>query len=236
MLLPKNIVIVEDEAITQRYLKDILEQHDVNITGCFDSAAQTMDAIKNIECDMILMDINIKGPVDGIQLSEKILNARTVPIVFITAHNDPDTFQEVLHLSPYGFITKPFSSREIEVTLQLAYKRYLSSKEVHKEVTEEPSDKNIVISERYTYSPVNTTLYCDEQPVKLNMKQNKLLEVLSQNLNHTVAYDTILFEIWGEDIVADSALRTLVYSLRKTLPDLPIVSYSKVGYALKTIQ
>lgn len=61
MGLPKNIVIVEDEVITQRYLQDILSQHQVHVSGCFDNALDTLEALKRIECDMILMDINIKA-------------------------------------------------------------------------------------------------------------------------------------------------------------------------------
>jgi len=119
MIFPQNIVIVEDETITQRYLQDIFAQYDVIVTGCFDNAADTIEALKRINCDMILMDINIKGSVDGIQLAKEILQTYNFPIVFITAHNDDETFQEVLELSPYGFIEKPFSRKDIVFTLQL---------------------------------------------------------------------------------------------------------------------
>ena len=124
MVFPENIVIVEDETITQRYLQEIVVQHDVTVSGCFDNATDTLEALKHIECNMILMDINIKGPVDGIQLARTILKTYNIPIVFITAHNDDETFQEVLELSPYGFIEKPFSSKDVAFTLQLAYQRY----------------------------------------------------------------------------------------------------------------
>ncbi len=110
MALPKNIVIVEDEVITQRHLQDILSQHQVNVSGCFDNAADTIEALDHIVCDMILMDINIKGPVDGIQLAKKILETQPLPIIFITAHNDDATLEELLELAPYGFISKPFST------------------------------------------------------------------------------------------------------------------------------
>ena len=76
-------------------------------------------------------------------------------------------------------------------------------------------------------------LYYDGQAVKLNKKQSMLIEILSKNINTTVRYDTFIGYLWEEDAVADSTLRTLVYSIRKLLPDLPIVSHSKVGYALE---
>ena len=233
MSLAQNIVIVEDEVITQRYLKDILASKNVNVSGCFDNALDTLEALKNIECEMILMDINIKGPMDGIQLARKILETHTLPIVFITAHNDDETLEELLELAPYGFISKPFSSKEILTTLKIAYKRYLIHSEVSEVKTnEEPTD--IVINEYYTYSRNVSVLYYDGQATKLNKKQSQLLDILSKNINHTVGYDTLISELWEDDTVADSTLRTLVYSVRKLLPDLPIVSHSKVGYSLQS--
>ena len=233
MGLPQNIVIVEDEMITQRYLQDILANNHVNVSGCFDNALDTLEALKNINCDMILMDINIKGAMDGIQLSKKILEKYTFPIVFITAHNDDATLEELLELAPYGFISKPFSSKEILVTLKIAYKRYLIHSEVSKvKTSDKPTD--IVINDYYTYSRNVSVLYYDGQAIKLNKKQGKLLEILSKNINHTVEYDTLISELWEDETVADSTLRTLVYSVRKLLPDLPIFSHSKVGYSLQT--
>lgn len=233
MDLPENIVLVEDEVITQRYLHDILAQHHVNITGCFDNASDTIETLKSIKCDMILMDINIKGPVDGIQLAKKILGIYTLPIVFITAHNDDATLEELLKLAPYGFIGKPFSSKEVLVTLKIAYKRYLIHTAVSRVKTSDESN-DIVINTNYTYSRTLSVLYYNGKAIKLNKKQSRLLEVLSQNVNHTVEYDTLISKLWEDESVADSTLRTLVYSLRKLLPDLPIVSYSKVGYSLQS--
>ncbi len=233
MVFPKNIVIVEDETITQRYLQDIFAQYDVNVSGCFDNAADTIEALKSIACDMLLMDINIKGSVDGIQLAKNILKTFDIPIIFITAHNDDETFQEVLELSPYGFIEKPFSKKDIVFTLQLAYQRYLShEKKSEPEPVNQPREY-LILNEHYAYSRVLKILYYDDQPVKLSVKQSKLLETLIGNVNHTVGYDALTAAIWGNDLIADSALRTLVYSLRKTFPDLPLFSYTKIGYSIE---
>ncbi|WP_309499218.1 response regulator [Sulfurovum sp.] len=230
---PEHIVIVEDEAITQRYLQDIFAQQNIKVSGCFDNASDTMEALKSIDCNMILMDINIKGPVDGIQLAKKILEIYTLPIIFITAHNDDATLEELLELAPYGFIGKPFSSKEVLVAIKIAYKRYLVHTTVSRvKTSDEPN--NIVINACYSYSRTLSVLYYDGKAIKLNKKQSRLLEVLSQNVNHTVEYDTLIAYLWEDDSVADSTLRTLVYSLRKLLPDLPIVSHSKIGYSLQS--
>jgi DNA-binding response OmpR family regulator len=224
-------MIVEDETITQRYLRDILTHYGVESVECFDNAEEAYESLKGSACEMILMDINIKGSVDGIQLSRKILQQRAIPIVFITAHSDKDTFQEVLDLSPYGFIAKPFSAKDVEMTLQVAYKRFLAQQD--KDLSTEHKEDHILIDAHYAYSKSLKRLYKNDREVTLNSKHLKLVDILCRNIDNTVDYTTLQSEIWGDGEVADSALRTLVYSLRKQLPDLPLVSYSKVGYSIK---
>jgi DNA-binding response OmpR family regulator len=229
MVLPQNVVIVEDEVITQRYMQDIFAQYNVAVSGCYDSAKETLEKIKYIKCDMILMDINIKGPVDGIQLAKQLLKVYTLPIVFITAHNDDATLDELLELAPYGFIGKPFSSKELINTVKIAYKRYLTHNATH-HVEEDISI--IIINEKYQYSKKDNELFAYDKVIKLNRKQATLVHILSKKANHIVHYDILIEEVWGSEEIADSALRTLVYSVRKLLPDLPIVSHSKMGYTL----
>ncbi len=234
MILPKNIMIVEDEAITQRYLKEILEQYDVHISGCFDNAEDTIEALKNAPCDMILMDININGAMDGIQLARHILQTYALPVVFISAYSDDKTLDEVLELSPYGFITKPFSSKEVQVNIQIAYKSFLT----HKARSDNKSDKakeRVVLNENYTFDLKKKILFYKNEAVKLNVKQNIFIEILVKNLNYTVSYETLISSIWEESTIADSALRTLVYSLRKEVPNIPVFSHSKKGYYLTSI-
>jgi len=234
MGLPNNVVIVEDEVITQRYLQDILSSNGVEVSACFDNAVDTLEGLKSITCEMILMDINIKGSTDGIQLARKLLETYTFPVVFITAHNDDATLEELLELAPYGFISKPFSSKEVITTLKIAYKRYLIHSEVAEAKTSQEST-DIIINEYYRYSLKSSALYYDGHIVKLNNKQNRLLEILSKNINNTVGYEVLISHLWrADDTIADSTLRTLVYSVRKLLPDLPIVSHSKVGYSLQS--
>ena len=233
-MLPQNIVIIEDEVITQRYIKDILSQYDIEVSACFDNAKDALKGLKNISCDMLLMDINIKGQMDGIQLAREILRTSTLPIVFISAHNDDDTLEELLELAPYGFIGKPFTSKEIMVTIQIAYKRYVTHLETRNTHTTDVEKEILFINSTHKYKYSTSTLFIEDVPVSLKHRQEKLLSILVENINHIVTYDTLVMEIWGEINIADSALRTLVYSLRKIAPDLPIILQSKVGYMLRT--
>jgi DNA-binding response OmpR family regulator len=172
---------------------------------------------------------------DGIQLARHILREKTLPIVFITAHNDDETLEEILELAPYGFIGKPFSSKDIVVTLQIAYKRYLTHSKTYDSKNKTDIDlSDIIINKKYKYSQKLSKLYDNDTEVKLNKKQIELLGILVKNINHIVHYDILVSRIWEDNDIADSALRTLIYSIRKLLPDLPIISHSKMGYMLAT--
>ena len=235
MSFPKHVVIVEDEVITQRFLQDVFAQCDVEVTACYSNAVDTLKGLKGVVCDMLLMDINILGPTDGIQLAKKILEVYNIPIVFITAHNDDETLEEILELAPYGFIAKPFSAKDVMINIQIAYKRYLTHLEVCN-VSKEVLINDVIINETYIYSKRLKKLFAGSESIKLNQKQSILMEILVEYINQTVSYDILISRLWGQNKIADSALRTLVYSLRKLLPDLPIVSYSKVGYMLEKVE
>ena len=235
MVLPSKVMIVEDELLSQRHIKNILKSLDVDVTGCYDNAADARAAVTKGSCDMILMDINIKGAEDGIQLSRSILQQYNIPIVFISAYSDGETLEEVMELSPYGFITKPFSAKDVEVAMGIAYTRFRVDKD--KKSAPEPvkpvKETVIQITSQFRYDTQTRTLYRNDDSVRLNKKQVKLLHTLVTHANQIVDYDTIIDEVWPDGVMADSSLRTLIYSLRQILPDLPIESHSKMGYALR---
>jgi len=238
--LPSRVMIVEDELMAQRHLKNILESLHVEVSGVFDNATEARSALRKECCEMILMDININGPEDGIQLTRSISQQYNIPVVFISAYSDGDTLQEVMELSPYGFITKPFSAKDIEVAMGIAYSRFHADRfrappPPPPGSTEKGENEIVSIGSSYQFHLRTQTLYRDGEMVRLNKKQLKLIEVLVHHANQIVDYDTIIEEVWPDGVVAESSLRTLVYSVRKLLPDLPIESHSKMGYALKNL-
>jgi len=71
--------------------------------------------------------------------------------------------------------------------------------------------------------------------VDLNTKQKLLIELLVKNINNVVSFETLEFNIWQDEEVSRSSLRTLVYSIRKLLPNFPLKTYSKKGYYIQQI-
>ena len=234
-MVPKHLVVVEDSPEIQLLVKAMLAKHHIHVEACFDNGADTLEALASgLACDMILMDINLKGTMDGIQLSREILLREYLPIVFMTGYDDNETFDEALELSVYGFISKPFSEQELLYPIKLAYKHFLTVQKVESKRSKRRGKRELLfLGDGYRYSRLTQTLYRGDEALKLNVKQQRALAVLIEEVNQVVPYEKLIQAIWEGQPVADSALRTLIYSLRKAFPTLPIILYSKRGYALE---
>jgi DNA-binding NarL/FixJ family response regulator len=132
MLVPVNgkekILIVEDDSIIALTIEGRLKEFGYNVVG---RAATGSDAIKKaleLRPDLVLMDIHLKGPVDGIETAETIYGIHNIPVVYLTAFSDEATLERAQKTSPFGYIVKPFSDRTLKTTLRLALLKYKAEK------------------------------------------------------------------------------------------------------------
>jgi len=226
----KNVIIVEDERLTARYIEGIVTDLGIDVLGIHDNANDLLSALESELPSLILMDINIKGHMDGIRLAHLINQNHNIPIIFLTAYSDSDTLEEAVSISPYGFVSKPFTEKELEIALKVAYKRFSTSNLEHLS-----APKLIQLSTNYSYDTERTELYIKGELHLLNAKMQKLLALLVKHHDHVVPQEEIEKEVWNDEPLADSSLRTLVYSLRKSAPELNIKTQSKFGYILHTL-
>jgi CheY-like chemotaxis protein len=115
-----GLLIVEDEAIVALDLASQVQAIGHQVLGIADNAA---DAIR-LACeklpDLVLMDVVIKGDVDGVQAAQVIQRDLQVPVIFLTAYSDTRTVDRLTQIGPFGYLTKPFLARELKSTIQLA--------------------------------------------------------------------------------------------------------------------
>ncbi len=225
-MLPKNIIIVEDEIITQHFLQEILASKSITTVACLDNAVDAIKAFQSLPCDMILMDLDILGAIDGLTLARKLLIKKKIPIIFITAYSDEETRQEALDLSPYGFIAKPFTANEILKTIETGYGKF------HNSTTKPIISTEVLLSNDYKFSFQTNSLYYKNKIVPLSKKENKLLYLLAKNHQSVVSSETITKELWGDKETSNSNLRNFIYKLRKTTLNLEISSSYNSGYIL----
>jgi PAS domain S-box-containing protein len=118
--MPGKLLIVEDEPIVALDLQQELEELGCDVTGLAESADAALMSIEEIRPDLALMDIRIDGSLDGIQTARLIRHAYQVPVVFLTSYSDKETLLRAARELPYGYLTKPFRSRELQATLSMA--------------------------------------------------------------------------------------------------------------------
>ena len=115
-----KVMIVEDEMIVAKDLQRILKKLNYETTEPFASGKKALEQLEFLRPDFLLLDINLKGEMDGIQLAEHIMQDYGIPFVFITAFSDKHTLNRAKLAEPYGYIIKPFGEDDIRTTIELA--------------------------------------------------------------------------------------------------------------------
>jgi len=116
----KKILIAEDELLIARDLKNNLERMGYTVTSMSVSGEGAVKHAKDENPDLVLMDIMLKGKLDGIDAAEKIHTQYNIPIIYLTAFADEKTLQRAKVTEPYAYILKPFDSRELHSSIEMA--------------------------------------------------------------------------------------------------------------------
>lgn len=118
-----EILIVEDEPIIADDLAMTLEKMSYQVMDIFDNAEDTLDFLKKNKPDLLLLDINIEGDKDGIELGTIINKEHKVPFIFLTSYYDSNTVERASKADPHGYLVKPFNDKDLQVNIELAIKK-----------------------------------------------------------------------------------------------------------------
>jgi FOG: CheY-like receiver len=124
-----KILIVEDEKILAMGLKKKLEKLGYGVTDLTSSGAEAIESVKKVQPDLVLMDIVLKGAMDGIETAEFIVNLYDIPIIYLTAYADDEMLARAEKTCPYGYMLKPYKDRELKANIKMAIYKHNSQKE-----------------------------------------------------------------------------------------------------------
>ena len=122
--VPHRILIIEDEAVTAMDLKGELESFGYEVVGIADDRVSATWLANETRPDLIITDIRLAHGDSGIEAAQEILETMDVALVFLTAHSDPRTLNDAVALSPLAFLIKPYDTRELNATIELAISRH----------------------------------------------------------------------------------------------------------------
>jgi two-component system, response regulator PdtaR len=149
-----RILVVEDEAIVAMGIKEKLEDLGHEVVDIVFNGEDAIEKAIKIEPDLILMDIVLKGDMDGIEAASEIRNRLDIPIIYLTAYSDEEILKRARMTEPYGYILKPFNNSELNANIEMAFYKH---KEDEKKIEEV---KKKILSDFYDFilnsMPTNT--------------------------------------------------------------------------------
>ncbi|HKO82273.1 MAG TPA: response regulator, partial [Chitinophagaceae bacterium] len=121
--MKENILIVEDEFIVANDLRMTLEKADYRVCGISSSVNEARDIVKNERPSLVLLDIQLKGSLSGIDLAKE-LKEKDIPFIYLSANSNQQILEIAKATEPYGFLVKPYREKDLLVTLDIARYRY----------------------------------------------------------------------------------------------------------------
>ncbi|MCC5929213.1 MAG: response regulator [Cyclobacteriaceae bacterium] len=128
-----RILIVEDDMIIAANISLQLTKLGYEVTGIESRGEEAIHHLRQNQPDIILMDIHLKGQIDGIETAKKILEIYDTPLIYLTANTDEATFQKAKETRPYAFISKPFNKLDLERTIALVVEKISDNKKENHE-------------------------------------------------------------------------------------------------------
>jgi len=115
-----KVLIVEDEAIVAADLANKLEHLGYRVIGSAAGGEKAIAIAADQRPAIVLMDIRLHGNLDGIETAERMRRGYAIPVVYLTAHSDPDTLTRAFGTEPFGYILKPFVDRELKTQIEIS--------------------------------------------------------------------------------------------------------------------
>lgn len=128
-----NVLVVEDESIVSKDIQHSLKKLGYNVVGASATGELAIELAGSEHPDIVLMDIMLKGNMNGIEAANTIRSKYSIPIIFLTAYADESTLSKAKITEPYGYILKPFKEIDLHTTIEMAIYKHSKEQEVVKE-------------------------------------------------------------------------------------------------------
>ncbi len=125
-----QIMVVEDEGIVAMEIEMRLKELGYVVSAVVASGDQAIEKVAEMRPDLVLMDIKLRGEVDGVEAAEQIRVRFDIPVVYLTAYADENTLQRAKITEPFGYILKPFEERELRTAIEMALYRHTMGKKL----------------------------------------------------------------------------------------------------------
>ncbi len=225
MIIP--ILIVEDESIVAMEIESFIEQLGYDVVAIASSSEEALSYALKYKPHVILMDITIKGLMDGIEVADKILASIKTTIIYITAFHDDSTIQRAILTNPVAYLIKPFNRQELNASIKIALLNY---NKTDNSLSQKRGD--IILNDEFSYDSKNAQLLCCYEYVHLTKRESELLKLLISSKNSIVSIYEIENALWPDKEPNESTRRALISRLRSKLKHQFIDTIPSIGYRI----
>ncbi|MEW6303883.1 MAG: response regulator [Verrucomicrobiota bacterium] len=124
-----QILVVEDEAIVAKDLTNRLVEMGYQVPAVSMTGREAVAKTEETHPDLILMDIRLKGDMDGVDAASEIRRHQDVPVIYLTAYSDQNTLDRAKQTAPYGYVLKPFVERELQTAIEIALYKHQAERD-----------------------------------------------------------------------------------------------------------
>lgn len=128
-----NVLVVEGENIVSKDIQHSLKKLGYNVVGAASTGEKAITLAHEHKPDVVLMDIMLKGDMNGIETASKIKESLNIPVIYLTAYADEATLSKAKVTEPYGYIIKPFKEIDLHTSIEMALYKHGKESEVLKE-------------------------------------------------------------------------------------------------------
>ena len=246
-----KILIVEDESIIALNLKETLIELGYEPCGIAPNRCKTIALLeKGIQPDLILMDIYLKGPTTGIELSKELkITMPEVPVIFLTANSELATIKEASKAFSYGYIIKPYKKPSLHAAIEVAIAKVNEDNKKREKldaieninktlehqltVNRDKNHRTVQLKYGYLYDKETNILYYGDEPVKLTSKEKSIIDLLCNSAGHFISQDQMEYAIWQDEPAGYAAFRSVLFRLRSKVHKDLITNQNNTGYKIE---
>lgn len=178
-----KILIVEDEVLIAADLAFRLKGLGYTVCGKATSAEKALDLVGQYKPDLVMMDIVLKGAMDGIDAAEVIRDKWCIPVIFLTAYADSDRLERAKLTYPFGFILKPFQDRDLKITMEMAL--YVGKVDSDRRKAEEAlRESEAKLKNLFKMLPIGISILNEKQDIVfMNPSLGRILKISQEGLS-----------------------------------------------------
>ncbi|HKQ13762.1 MAG TPA: diguanylate cyclase [Steroidobacteraceae bacterium] len=204
---PISILLVEDEGLIARDLEDTLTRLGYRVSGIASEGTEAIEMARELHPQLVVMDVSLRGDVDGIEAACAIQEDAPVPVIFLTGHSDTETLQRAVMTGPLGYLIKPFQEDDLRAAIEVAIHKHRADIErrQREEYLRRSAENRSLLDELTQLRNRRGFFELGGQALEAARREPHILGLFFMDLNGLKQINDTLGHIAGDDALRDTA-------------------------------